>query len=331
MSKKNVLLVKPTIDESGVKLLEKHLNVFYAPNGEEETLIHYINKYNIHAILTRMEIITERIIQKCPSLELIGKHGIGVDNISEKATEKNIAIINVPNGNITSVVEYTFATMLALSKHVKEANEQVRIGNWAFREEKLPTEINGKTLLLIGMGAIGQQVARMANAFYMKVLGYDPFISKELMQTYYAEKVDDLNDALKIADFIDIHVPLTQSTKNMIDKEQFKAMKETAILIDASRGGVVNEQALYEALKEKEIAAAAVDVYEDEPPSIDSKLFTLENILFSPHTAGVTKEAKIRSAIILANDTILAMTGKIPNNLVNREILNDAKFLKSSG
>lgn len=328
MNKKNVLLIKPTIDASGVALLEENVNVYYAPDGNEETLIHYINKYNIHAVLTRMETITDRIIEQCPSLELIGKHGIGVDNISEKATEENIAIINIPNGNITSVVEYTFSTMLALTKHLKEADHAVRNGNWAFREQKLPTEINGKTILLVGMGTIGQQVARMANAFNMRVLGFDPFISKELMQSYYAEKVTDFDQALQKADFIDIHVPLNKQTKNLLDTEQFKKMKKSAIVINASRGGVVNETALYNALNQKEIAAAAVDVFECEPPSLDNKLFSLDNILFSPHTAGVTKEAKVRSAIILARDTVLAMSGKRPINLVNTEILAEAKFLR---
>lgn len=320
---KNVLLIEPTIHTAGIDILENKFNVYLAPNGEEGTLINYINKYNIDALIIRLEQVTENIIKSCPSLKVIGRHGIGIDNIDiEEATNNKVLVINVPDQNYTTVVEHTLLSILALSKNLLINDKNVRNEKWANRDQHIPMEIEDKNLLIVGMGLIGQMVAKRALAFNMNVYAYDPYVSEEKMKVSGVQKVNSLLEKIGLFDIITIHVPLTESTKNLFSHVEFKKMKESSMIINTSRGGIINEASLYKALIEQEIAGAALDVFEHEPP-LNSNLFNLDNVILTPHIAGVSIESQKRTSISLAKGVTKALKGEKPKNIVNPSIINE--------
>lgn len=315
---KNILLINPTIQPIGVDLLEKECNLFYAPNGEEETLINSINNYNIDAVITRVEKITRNVIQNCKTLKVIGQHGVGLDNIDVKAaSEFGVKVLNVPDANYNSVGEHTVMLILSLSRDLIIADENVRQGNWRYRDTNIPIEIANKNLLIIGFGRIGRDVARKAMGFNMNILAYDSFVDEDTMMSLNVKKIYDLSEGLKDADFVTIHAPLTNDTKGLISDNQFKVMKKTAYILNLGRGPVIDETALIEALENKEIAGAGLDVFELEPPDINNPLLKFKNVIVTPHFAGDTKEAKGRCSSTLAKTVIDVLNGNKTYNLVN--------------
>lgn len=324
---KNILLIEPTIRPIGIEILRQNFNIVYAPDGREETLIKYINENNIHGLITRVEKISRRIIENTSSLLVIGQHGVGVDNINVNAcTENGIIVLNVPDANFMSVAEHTFMFILALSRNLPISDKKVREGSWDYRERFLPSEINGKTLFVLGLGRIGREVTLKAKAFNMKVIGYDPYVSREEMDLCGAQKIENFRDGLAIADFVCIHVPLTKDTKYMISEEELNCMKRSAFLINLSRGALIDEKALYTALIDKKIAGAALDVLKKEPPDKDNPLLKLENVIFTPHFGGDTEEAKDRCSKTLAFEVSKTLKGKLPTRIVNMEVLSNAKL-----
>ncbi|NLL61901.1 MAG: hydroxyacid dehydrogenase [Candidatus Atribacteria bacterium] len=316
--RKNVLLINPTIRPIGVELLEKECNIFMAPDGKEDTLIRYIVDNNIDAIVTRVEKITKNIIKNCNKLKIIAQHGVGVDNIDViAATEKGIMVLNVPDANYVSVAEHALMLVLALSRRLLMADKNVRMGNWEFRETNIPIEIAKKNLFIIGLGRIGKEFAQKAKAMDMNVKGYDLYVSKAEMASIGVEKIDELMDGIKDADFISIHTPLTLETKGLISSEQFSAMKNDAYIINLGRGSIIDEKALYDALKNKEIAGAGLDVFELEPADKSNPLFEFDNVIVTPHFGGDTIEGKDRCSLKCAQALIEALNGKIPYNCVN--------------
>lgn len=320
--KHRVLLIEPTIQPVGVEMLKEHCEVYMAPDGKEETLIRMINEHEIEGVVTRVEQMTRKVIENCPSLKIIQQHGTGMDNIDiEAATEHGIRVQNVPDGNFTSVAEHVMMSVLAASRNLVQADHEVRKGNWKFRETNIPNEVANKNLLIVGLGRIGRDVARKAQAFDMNILSYDPFVSAEQMNAIGVKKFDTLEDGLKEADFVTIQLHLTPETKGMMNAERFKIMKDTAVLINLSRGPVINQKDLYEALKNHDIAFAALDVFEKEPPADDEPLFTLPNIIVTPHFGGDTYEAKQRISTKAAENMILALDGKDTYNWANRKAM----------
>jgi len=320
--KHRVLLIEPTIRPIGVNMLKEHCEVFMVPNGKEETLVEAINKNQIEAIITRVEFITGNIIENCPTLKVIGQHGVGLDNIDiTVASEHGIMVLNVPDANYVSVAEHSIMFILALSRSLIWADENVRAGHWSFREEHIPMEIAGKKLLIIGVGRIGKEVARKALALDMKVIGYDGYVSAESMQEAGVEKRNNLQDAMAEADFITIHVPLTPETKHMISAEQFKMMKPTACIINLGRGGIIDEDALEQALSSNMIGGAALDVFEKEPVSGDHLLFKQQKLIVTPHQGGDTMEAKQRASSTIARTVIEALNTGDCYNFFNRRII----------
>lgn len=317
--KHNVLLVEPTIKPNGVEILKNQSNVFMAPDGSEETLIRYVNENKCEAICTRVEQITARIIEECPSLKVIGQHGIGLDNIDiPAATAHQVRVLNVPDSSHITVAEHAFAFVLACSRSLKINDKSVRNGTWATKDQRQTHDVMGKTLLIIGLGRIGRALAARAQAFDMKVIAYDMYVSAEIGASIGVEMIENLTEALKQADFVSLHTPLTPQTRGMFSDAQFEAMKDSAYFINCGRGPVCDEAALIRALRENRIAGAGLDCLEKEPPEEDNPLFGFDNVLFTPHIAGNTIEASMRCSRILATTVLKALDGEETYNWVNK-------------
>ena len=225
--KHRVLLIEPTIQPVGVDLIKENCETFMAPDGKEETLIRCINENQIEGMVTRVETITRKIFESCPTLKIVAQHGVGVDNIDvAAATDHGVKVLNIPDGNYTSVAEHVMMFVLASSRTLLQADYAVRHGNWKFRETNIPHAVAEKTLLIVGLGRIGRTVAKMAAAFDMNVMAYDPFIPADKMAELGIKKAQTLDDGLKAADYVTIQLHLTPETRGMMSTEQFKIMKK---------------------------------------------------------------------------------------------------------
>lgn len=265
------------------------------------------------AVIVRNETkVDTAFLDAAEQTRVIGRLGVGLDNIHvEKARARNIPVITARNANATSVSEYVMAAMLDASRPLTEADQDVKQGNW---NRKLFTgnELNGRVLGLIGMGEIAHRVAKRAKVFGMEVIGYDPFVAPfdHVVQETGIEKVDQLEELLRASDFISIHVPLTSQTKYMMNHKTFELMKPGAYLINSARGGLINEQAIVDAVTEKKIAGAYLDVLEKEPIDKHSALANIEAIKLSPHIAGSTVEAQSRTAMLIAAEVDKVLNGQ---------------------
>ena len=254
-----------------------------------------------HAVIVRSSTrITRESLKYARALQVIGRAGVGVDNIDvEAATENGVAVLNAPSGNTISAAELTLALLLALVRRVPGADRSMRAGEWD-RKSFNGSELYGKTLGLVGAGRIGSEVAKRARAFGMRVIVYDPYLTPDRAAALEME-IGTLEDVLARADVITLHVPLTEATANLIDASKLALMKKTAVIVNAARGGVINEQALFDALKNKTIAGAALDVFEEEPLPADHQLRTLPNVVLTPHLGAATVEAQQNVAIEIAH------------------------------
>jgi len=262
--------------------------------------------------------LTRELIEKS-SLKIIAKHGVGIDNIDiDSATEKGIPVTITKNVNSNSVAELTISFIFALSRNITKAHYDLYNNkNWG---NFVGVEIIGKTLGLIGLGSIGKEVAKKAVALGMKVIAFDKNLDENFVKKY-GISVSDIDTILKESDFISIHVPLTDETKNLINKDKLKLMKKTAFLINTSRGGTINEKDLVEALKNNWIAGAALDVFENEPLK-DSPLFECENVIMTPHIGAHTFEAIYKMNMMAAKSIVDFFNGKVPENIVNPEVID---------
>ncbi|WP_422484958.1 hydroxyacid dehydrogenase [Gudongella sp. DL1XJH-153] len=273
------------------------------------------------AIIVRTSIIDRERINRMPQLKIIAKHGIGTDNIDlEHAKEKGIIVTNTPTANMESVAELVVALTLASARKIAYSHDLTREGlDKPAPKELTGLELGGKNVGLIGTGRIGQKVGSIFSAgFNMKVYGYDPFLTEEKAKELGIVKVDTVKELLKEADVVSISVPLTKDTTNLISMDELKQMKENAILINTSRGKIVNEADLYIALKEGIIRAAALDVFEIEPPKKDNPLLSLSNFIATPHIGAATEEALIRMGQTAVEEIKLLMNEQTPKFIVNR-------------
>jgi D-3-phosphoglycerate dehydrogenase len=274
----------------------KGYKVTKAWNLPKTELPKMVGEYDALIVRSATKVDAE-LIAMAKSLKVIGRAGEGLDNIDlRKAREMNIAVLNTPHVSATSVAELTIAHLLALARGTVEGALTLREGKWA-KEELMGVEVDGKTLGIIGCGSIGKTVERLALAFGMKVLGVDMCVYGRFIT---------LEEMLPEADFITIHVPLTPQTKHMLSTKEFSMMKDGVMLIDCSRGGVVDQEALYQALVSGKVKAAAVDVFEEEPPR-NSKLLTLRNVYATPHIGAQTQEAQLRASVQIAKKVIEAL------------------------
>jgi len=321
---KKVLLINPTIQPCGVDILNSEAEIVMAENGKEDTLISFLSTGEISAIVVRVEKITRRVIDASKNLTVIGQHGVGVDNIDvPAATEKEILVINAATSNFISTAEHAVMLIMGLSRGIMEADRAVRTGDFQFRERFYPTEINGKVLFILGLGRIGSEVARKCRlSFNMNVLAYDPYVADFEMAAIGVNKVD-LQTGLKSADFVSIHMALTNETQHLIGEKELSLMKPTAFLINVSRGGVINQKDLVSVLRAKSLAGAGLDVFDPEPPLIGDALLEFPNVILSPHFAGDTYEAKQNCSKSISTEVLAALKGLRPKFVVNPEVLGN--------
>lgn len=313
---KTIVLIKPTIIPEGVAFLNARYNVVMAENGREDTLISCIRDNQASAVIPRTQTISRKVIEACPSLEVIGQPGSGVDNIDLAAcSELGIPVVHAPFCNAVCVAEHTMMFILALSRNLTVWDVRVRQESWHLRDEYLPMEVAGKNLFIIGLGHSGWEVARLAKAFHMNVMGLGR-ASAAQMEARGVEKVSSLSSGLTEADFVTLHLPLTPDTHHMISCSELACMKKNAFLINVSRGPIVDPQALYEALGSRSIAGAALDVMDPEPPGPDHLLLGLDNIIFTPHLAGDTREAKIRCVMTMVKEVDKVLSGMTPQYII---------------
>lgn len=293
----------------GMELLDGVAQVYVADNQDPNNYLDQMA--DADALIVRIAKCDGHAIENSPNLKVIGRTGVGYDTVDvKKATQLGIPVVITPGANNRSVAEHAVAMMFALSKNLVEAQNEMCAGNWEIRGAKKAFELEGKTVGVIGMGAIGRETAKICQGCGMKVAGYDPFMSQEKIEALGAEYYADYQQLLKTADIITIHVPLTDDTRNMIAKEQLASMKKTALIINCSRGGIINEDDLVQALKDGVIAGAGTDVYCNEPPKADDPLLNCPNLIVSPHSAAQTREAVIKMAQMCVKGCLAVCRGE---------------------
>jgi len=266
--------------------------------------------------------VTKEIIEAGTKLKIVGRAGIGVDNIDqESATKRGVIVMNSPQGNMASAAEHTWGLLMAMCRNIAQADASMRAGKWE-RAKYTGVELETKTLGIVGLGKIGGLLSQYAKPFRMRVIAFDPVVTKERAASLGVELVD-MDRIFAESDFITFHVPLTDKTRGMIGAEQFKKMKRTVRLINTSRGGVIDEKALAAALTAKEIAGAALDVYETEPAIKDHPLFKVENCTLTPHLAASTEEAQVKVAIDIAEQFVDYFKNGVLRNSTNLAGLAD--------
>lgn len=261
--------------------------------------------------------VTEEIIEAAANLKVVGRAGIGLDNVDiPAASQRGIVVMNAPDGNATTAAEHAISMMMALTRNIPQATARMKEGGWD-KKKFQGREVTGKTFGVIGIGRIGAIAANRAMGLHMKVIAFDPHMPKDMVDKLGVELVS-LNELCERADYISVHVPLTKETSKLVSTEQFKLMKKTAMFIDCARGGVVDEEALYEALKNKEIAGAALDVFEKEPTSIEATpLLSLDNFICTPHLGASTSEAQENVAVTIAEQMSEYLKNGTVANAVN--------------
>jgi len=270
------------------------------------------------AILARTAPFPAKVLEAGKKLKVISRHGVGYDNIDvARATELGIWVTFAPESNANTVAEHTISCILTLARNFIQLDRETRAGNWGIRDKLLGTDLAGKVLGIVGLGKIGRRVAQKAShGLDMKVVAYDPFLKQEQMAEF-ATPVMSMDDVFSVADFVTLHIPGGASTRRVVGKKMFALMKKTAFFINASRGDVVAEAALIEALRNGAIAGAAIDVYEKEPPQKDNPLMSMSNVLLTPHNASQTRECMIRMALHAAQGIDEVLSGKRPTWPVN--------------
>jgi len=288
---------------------------------DAETLLKEIPKYDGLMVRSRTK-ATKEVVESGASgnLKVIGRAGIGVDNIDiETAAKNGIKVVNSPTGSTKSVAELAIGQMISLTRFIPKADTTMKKGEWIKKQLK-GTELHGKTLGLIGSAYIAQHVAKIANCIGMKVLVYSPHCTDEKASKMGAER-KDLEDLLKESDFVSLHIPHTKDSHYILNDKTIGLMKPGAFLINSARGGVVKEDALYDALQKGHLAGAAVDVFESEPPEKENKLLSLGNVIVTPHIGANTKEAQIGAGTVCAEQMLMVLDGKDPEFWVNKKFM----------
>ena len=257
----------------------------------------------------------------CPNLKVIGRHGVGLDTVDiPAATRRGIAVVHAPGSNSQAVAEHALMLMLTCIKRTFAIDKATRKGDWSARSRVGNTELGGKTLGIVGVGNVGRRVAKFAGAIGMRVLGYDPYVPEAELRQRGVEPQKSLEAMLPQVDILTTHTPLTPETHGMINDKTLGLMKKGAIYINTSRGPVQQERALFEALTRGHLAAAGLDVFEEEPSSTDNPLFNMDTVVVSSHVAGVTKEASRAASMQVTGEMLRVLRGEMPDVLVNPEV-----------
>jgi D-3-phosphoglycerate dehydrogenase len=302
--------LEQSIHEEALALLRENaeVSVGFGPEAREldDALLAEVN-----ALLVRTKPLGAGEIEKAPRLRVIARHGVGVDNVAvDAATRRGVPVLITPRANLRSVAEHVFALALAASRNLVRADRCVREGRFAERDSLVGRELFGETLGVIGMGRIGEEVARMGSAgFGMRVLGYDPYLDDTAVRARGVEPVGSLDGLLPACGLVSVHVPLTEETRGLLGARELGLMRPGSVLVQAARGGVVDEGALVEALRNGPLVGAGVDVFGEEPPPADHPLFLLENAVLSPHTAASTRQAMRRMGLDAARGILDILGG----------------------
>ena len=308
MSLNQSVLICDQVSSTLKEILEKNgLKVTYEPEITPEQIAEKIGTFEVVVVRSRTK-MTRELVEKADKCQVIARVGVGLDNIDQEAAkEKNIRVINAVEGAITAVAELVIGLMLSMAREIPRADREIRNGNW-IKKELMGTELKGKYLGIVGLGNIGKRLGRLARALNMNIIGYDVVpIDDEFAKEVGLMKAD-LDTLLSSADYVSFHVPLLDSTRHMINAEKLKMMKNTARIINTARGGVIDEEALYNSLKDGSLAGAALDVFEMEPAT-GNNLTTLPNFVSTPHMGAQTKEAQLLAANVIAEKIIQVLRG----------------------
>ncbi len=314
------LLIAGAIHESGIELIKtrKDFTYTYLPGNSDFSYKKHIK--DADALVIRTQTLGREDIFSSEKLKMVSRHGVGYDAVDVAAlTEKNIPLTIVGDVNSQSVAEQSMTLLLAAFKRVIKNDRAVRVGPWDYRNLLEPEEVNGKNLLILGYGRIGRRLAKMATAFGMHVFAYDPFIDSKQWSDGSVEKVDDLNMAITTADCISVNMPRVE--KPIIGKKEFDRMKTGVVIVNTARGGIIKEEDLINALKNGKVGAAGLDVFEDEPPLGKNPFYLLQQVILSPHVAGLSKESAAAMAVSSVKNAIDFFDGNLDMSLVvNKKI-----------
>ncbi|MBP1931922.1 hydroxyacid dehydrogenase [Ammoniphilus resinae] len=316
--KKVIYIPQDIIDDAKDFLIQRGYLLKFGTGMDQATLIAEAEECD--AILVRTAEISEQVITAAKQLKIIAKHGVGLDNIDvQAATARGITVTNAPLANANSVAEHVMALILGLSKNLRATDQELRKGNFEIRNQLIGMDLEGKILGIAGLGRIGRLVAKKASAgFGMKVIGYDPYMKSSFPSE--VEKVDHWEQLFRASDIVSLHLPLSKETKGIVGWQEFSWMKPSALFINASRGEVVREEDLVEALRSGQIKGAGLDVFEVEPPLDDNPLFALENVLVTPHNAALTEQGRRKMAFHAAMEIDRVLSGEQPEWPVNHPL-----------
>ncbi len=304
------VLVCDSIDQAGLDSMKRAgLVVDYKPEIKPAELVSSVRDYDVIIVRSRTK-VTKEVVDAAAAAKIIARVGVGLDNVDVKAAEaKKIRVINAPEAASVAVAELAIGLMISLARSIPRADAESKRGNW-IKKELMGSQLSGKYLGIVGVGNIGRNLGRMAKALRMNLIGYDPYpINREFI-TETGMIVTDLNTLLESADFVTCHVPSTPETKHMFNTERLEKMKPTAYLVNTSRGEIIDENALFDALKNNKIAGAALDVFEVEPPT-NKQLLALPNLVCTPHIGAQTKEAQELASTVIAEKVIQILRGVI--------------------
>jgi len=313
------------IHKDGLKILEDSQFNFieitdYSYNNLSKELT------DVDAIALRTAKLSQTILQECKSLKIVARHGVGYDNVDINYLNKEkIALAITGSANAVTVAEHVVSMFFCLCKNSKISDQFVRDGNFKNRESLQDTlELYQKNIFILGLGRIGKALAKRCNGFETKVYVYDPYIESKIIKENNCIPIS-FEEGIKIADFISLHLPINENTKHLITKKELTQMKNSCILVNTSRGGIIKEEDLLWALQNKVIHSAGLDVFEQEPPNKNNPLFLLKNLILSPHTAALTLECKKRMGVETCKNIVNYLTGSrnlISSNIVNKNIIN---------
>jgi D-3-phosphoglycerate dehydrogenase / 2-oxoglutarate reductase len=304
------ILITDGLAKEAVELLQNAGHDVVLDEATPERLLEIVGDHQALIVRSRTK-VTKDVLAKAGNLKVIARAGIGVDNIDVRfATENGITVVNAPTGSTDSVAELAIAHMLSLARSIPRATSALKKGEWLKKQLK-GRELSGKTLGLIGCGRIGQATAQRGRAFGMKVIGHDPWMPADVLDKCEIEHVD-LDELYSRADFISVHANLTPENKHLIGAEALNKMKKGVFIVNCARGGIIDEIALYNALKEGKVGGAGLDVFETEPPG-QSPLLELDNVSFTPHIGANTHEGQYRAGMIVAEQVLKVLNGEKPD------------------
>src|SRR6266513_4584362 len=325
------VLVADSISQRGIAELARDgsLEVSVRTSLSASQLLEIIPEFSALVVRSQTK-VTANVLKAGASLRVVGRAGVGVDNVDvEAATRRGVVVLNAPGGNTISTAEHAFSLLLCVARKIPQADAVVRGGKWD-RKNLEGVELYNKTLGVIGVGRIGSELARRAIAFGMRVVAYDPYLSATRARSLQVELVDELDDLLTSADFISLHTPLTAETRHILDAARLQRTKRGVRIINCARGGLIDETALLKALQDRHVAGAALDVFETEPLPADSPLRSAPNLILTPHLGASTAEAQEGVGIEIAQSIRAALLEGTIRNAVNMPSL-DAKTLAIIG